>query len=172
MRTEHARFVYDLQKDSDQSDTEPEDADDDIEKPTTNSSARRTSRRIRNNGHQKRMSILSSRYFDVPRLPPEFERDLDLGGGAEGDPCGHPYGHAHAHGKKRRFFQSVAEWDPVARIVAERKRAGVSPGLGMGIGVVGMDGFDAHYMRVPVHDVGSEDRDGMDIDPDGDEDEE
>ena len=120
------------------------------------------------------MSILSSRYFDVPRLPPEFERDLDLGGGADEDPCGYPYGHAHghAHGKKRRFFQSVAEWDPVARIVAERKRAGVGPGLGMGMGVVGVDGFDAHYMRVPVHDVGSEDRDGMDLDPDGDEDEE
>ena len=40
------------------------------------------------------------------------------------------------------------------------------------MGVVGVDGFDAHYMRVPVHDVGSEDRDGMDLDPDGDEDDE
>ncbi|TFK85461.1 histone deacetylase [Polyporus arcularius HHB13444] len=155
---QHARFVYDLQKDSDRSDSEPEDAEDDTDGKDT----RRSSRRIRN-GQRKRMSIVTSKYFDVPRLPPEFERDLDE------DPCG-VHANAGGHGKKRRFFQSVAEWDPVKRVVLERERAGVRAGVGMGMGMT-MNGFDTRFVRMPVEDTGSEEQDGVELDPDGEEDE-
>ncbi|RPD67555.1 histone deacetylase [Lentinus tigrinus ALCF2SS1-7] len=160
---QHARFVYDLQKDSDRSDSEAEDAPEDDPESERNAHTRRTSRRVQQ--QQKRMSIVTSKYFDVPRLPPEFERDVDE------DPCG-VYANAGAHGRKRRFFQSVAEWDPVKRHVLERERAGVVAGMGMGMGILGANGFDARYMRVPVRDAGSEERESMDVDPDGDEDEE
>ena len=69
------------------------------------------------------MSIVTAKYFDVPRLPPEFERDLaqdDEGG------CGHEHWNIGVgNGKKRRFFESGAEWDPVKRVITERARAGM-----------------------------------------------
>ena len=69
------------------------------------------------------MSIVTSKYFDVPRLPPEFERDLahDDDGG-----CGHkPWNMGVGNGKKRRFFESGVECDPVKRVLTECVRAGV-----------------------------------------------
>ena len=77
------------------------------------------------------MSIVTSKYFDVPRLPPEFEREIALEHD-EDDGCGHGHGHGHAwsgsgtaSGRKRRFFESGAVWDPVKRVITERVRAGV-----------------------------------------------
>ncbi|KAI0364607.1 histone deacetylase [Pilatotrama ljubarskyi] len=124
---QHARFVYDLHGDSEESHSESE--------PESDSSTRRgprgrSSRRIRSG--KKRMSILTSQYFDVPALPPDGEREEDEGG------CGHEHDHeawASARAglpsgkRKRRFFQSIAEWDPVKRIVTERERAGVRVGV-------------------------------------------
>lgn len=163
---EHARFVYDIQKDSDQTDSEPEPEQDTSDGESSRRSARgRSSRRIRSG--KKRMSIVTSKYFDVPRLPPEFEREIE----DEQDGCGHggrgsAYGNGTGSGKKRRFFQSVAEWDPVQKVVLERARAGVGP-----------TGRTFENFRMPVSEARdqepySEDGDGMDVDPDGDEDEE
>ena len=72
---EHARYVYDVQKDSDQTDSEPEPEEEDASDGESSARRRgRSSRRIRSG--KKRMSIVTSRFFDVPRLPPEFEREL------------------------------------------------------------------------------------------------
>ncbi|TBU44370.1 hypothetical protein BD309DRAFT_958643 [Dichomitus squalens] len=116
---QHARMVYDIQSQSDQTDSEQEDDASDDESPSRRRG--RSSRRLRNG--RQRMSIVTSKYFDVPRLPPEFERDLthddDFG-------CGHePWNVSIGNGKKRRFFESGAEWDPVKRVITERARAGV-----------------------------------------------
>ena len=82
------------------------------------------------------MSIVTSKYFDVPRLPPEFEREIALEHDDVDDGCGHGHGHrawsgsagGGGGGKKRRFFESGAVWDPVKRVVVER--AGVRPCAG------------------------------------------
>ncbi|KAH9854825.1 histone deacetylase [Lenzites betulinus] len=127
---QHARFVYNLQNESDEthSDSEGDGADSDA------SSARPTARgrpARKTRGSKKRMSIITSQYFDVPRAPP----DLDDGEADDGDGgCGHEAWASARAGlpagatRKRRFFQSVAEWDPVKRVVTERERAGVRAG--------------------------------------------
>ncbi|PIL25537.1 hypothetical protein GSI_12400 [Ganoderma sinense ZZ0214-1] len=118
---QHARHVYDLQTQSDQTDSEADSTDDDSDGEASSRDRtgrrRRSSRRLRSG--RKRMSIVTSKYFDVPRLPPEFERKLD-----EDDGCGHGHGHGWS-GRKRRFFESGAVWDPVKRVIMERARAGV-----------------------------------------------
>ncbi|KAH9939380.1 histone deacetylase, partial [Epithele typhae] len=123
---QHARYVYDMH-DSDRTDDEDADERDeeiDMDDEAEEDSARRRgrSRRVhRPPGHHygsKRMSIVTSRYFDVPRPPAELDDDG----------CGHGHGASIAagatRGLKRRFFESGAEWDPVARVVTERVRAG------------------------------------------------
>ncbi|KAI1792045.1 hypothetical protein LXA43DRAFT_1074008 [Ganoderma leucocontextum] len=120
---QHARHVYDIQNRSDQTDSEPESTSDDSDGESSHRRRRRSSRRLRSG--RKRMSIVTSKYFDVPRLPPEFEREIALEHDDD-DGCGH--GHVlsgSASGKKRRFFESGAVWDPVKRVITERVRAGV-----------------------------------------------
>ncbi|OJT10301.1 Histone deacetylase clr6 [Trametes pubescens] len=130
---QHARFVYDLQGDSDETRSESEgEADSDAS--STRRTRGRPARKIRSG--KKRMSIMTSQYFDVPRLPADYDpnaMDID----ADEDGCGH--GHEHAAWAsaraglptgtgKRRFFQSFAEWDPVKKVLTERERAGARAG--------------------------------------------
>ena len=165
---EHARYVYDVQKDSDQTDSEPEPEEEDASDGESSARRRgRSSRRIRSG--KKRMSIVTSRFFDVPRLPPEFEREL-LEDELE-DGCGHMHAHGGGNGRKRRFFQSGAQWDPIKRQILERQRAGVG-GMGMGT-------FEAAQFRmavpVPVsraRERYSEEGDEAEFEPDGEEDDE
>ena len=162
--TEHARYVYDLQ-DSDQ--TDEEDHEDEYEDDSDDGARRRgRSRRVTRAG--KRMSILTSKYFDVPRPPPEFERAADDGG--DDSVCGAPRAP-----RKRRFFESGAEWDPVRRVVAERAGAGVrafAPGFGVGaLGIVGAFEADPAWVSVVDPDVRGEDGDeegGEEMDEDED----
>ncbi|KAI0638690.1 histone deacetylase [Trametes polyzona] len=121
-----------LARDSDETHTESEGENDSDSAASTSQRTHtrgRPGRAIRSN--KKRMSILTSQYFDVPRLPPDLADGMDIdeaGGG-----CGHEHEYARvglpesARGK-RRFFQSVAEWDPVKRVVRERERAGARAG--------------------------------------------
>ncbi|KAI0650965.1 histone deacetylase [Trametes meyenii] len=157
---QHARFVYNAQGHSDESQTESEPESD-----SSSRRGRRTSRRIRNG--KKRMSIVTSQYFDVPAIPPGHDEDDDEG-------CGHEHGHEAwtsarsglpSGKRKRRFFQSIAEWDPVKRVVTERERAGVRAG-------------EVSYManggrrRVRGRDKVSEEREDFDVDADIEEDDE
>lgn len=131
------------------------------------------------------MSIVTSRYFDVPRLPPEFERELALDHDDD-DGCGHGHGHGHAlsgsaGGKKRRFFDSGAVWDPVKRVVMERARAGVQGyehgrvangvvaggfGVGVGVGVKAGDRDRDQKSRDEAEEMESV----MDVEPEGEDD--
>ncbi|KAI0737848.1 histone deacetylase RPD3 [Daedaleopsis nitida] len=154
---QRARYVYDGQKDSDETDSEGEEDVESEAELATRRGRGRSSRRIRSG--KQRMSILTSKYFDVPRLPPEFEREIEMDELEDG--CGHGHGHGHA-GKalKRRFFQSVAEWDPVSRHVLERQRAGV--GVGMAESLRELQG---RYLITP-REQASEDGDVMEVDQD------
>lgn len=63
------------------------------------------------------MSIMTNRYFDVPRLDEHGEEALP-------DLCAGAYANGNGNGAKRtgrrRFFQSAARWDPVAeRVLVE-----------------------------------------------------
>ncbi|KAI0658699.1 histone deacetylase [Cubamyces menziesii] len=170
---QHARFVYDMQN-SDESPSEEED-----EEEESDSSARRTRGRPgrQTRASKKRMSIVTSQYFDVPRLPPDYE-DEDEGG------CGHEHEHEHAGDacasareglptgkRKRRFFQSIAEWDPVKRVVTERERAGVRQGAEASM-VNGGGEKRKPRTRRPARVKVSEEREDMDVDGDVEEDEE
>lgn len=160
--------MYDLQ-DSDQTDEEHDPDEEDAEEVDEDASARRRgrSRRIAASS-RRRMSILTSKYYDVPRPPPEFERDLDDGD----DPCGVRSGGA----RKRRFFASGAEWDPVGRVVMERVRAGVGAGrfgygygaFGVGAGVVNGYEADPAWVSAADQDMRGEE---LDEEVEGDEDE-
>jgi len=86
---EHTRFVYGLQE---------ADAG-----RRHRSSKRRSRRRTR-----KRMSIMTNRYYDVPRMDEHAEDALpDLCAGA------YTSGAGQKRAGRRRFFQSAARWDPV-----------------------------------------------------------
>ncbi|KAM5534217.1 hypothetical protein V8D89_012124 [Ganoderma adspersum] len=109
LATEHARHVYDLQTQFDQMDSEAESTDDGLDgESSSHRRRRRSSRRLRSG--RKQMSIVTSKCFDVPQLPPEFKREIALEHD-EDDGCGHWHGHAWSgsgSGKKRRFFESRA----------------------------------------------------------------
>ena len=173
--------MYDLQTQSDQTDSEPESTSDDSDGESSGQRGRRqrrSSRRLRSG--RKCMSIITSRYFDVPRLPPEFEREIALEHDDD-DGCGHGHGHmlsGTASGKKRRFFDSGAVWDPVKRVIVERARAGVQgyeharvmngvpSGFGVGVNVGDRDGDQESREEE------GEDSMEMDVEPeaDGDDD--
>ena len=165
--------------DSDQTDDELDEDDptyEDEDDSSSDAGARRRGRSRRvgaATAARKRMSILTSRYFDVPRPPPMLERDDD------DDPCG--LGISAGTGRrKRRFFESAAQWDPVRRVVAERAGAGVRSGgfaFGVpfsfgggsaeGLGIV--NGFEADQSWVSMDsDVRGEDDDEVEMDEDDD----
>ncbi|KAH9884962.1 histone deacetylase [Cubamyces lactineus] len=168
---QHARFVYDAQN-SDESPSEEDEEESD-------SSARRTRGRSgrQTRASKKRMSIMTSQYFDVPRLPPDYDEE-DEGG------CGHEHEHEYAGDawasareglptgkRKRRFFQSIAEWDPVKRVVTERERAGVRQGAEASMVNGGAEKRKPRTRR-PARVKVSEEREEMDVDGDVEEDEE
>jgi len=108
---QHARFVYDLQEGlaSDASDDEPFSDESSSSRRVGRS---RTRRHVRSG--KKRMSIVTSQYFDVPRLEEGSHGFFDMCGGDQRSvlPKGPSY--------KRRFFQSAARWDPqMERVLLE-----------------------------------------------------
>ncbi|KAI0328208.1 histone deacetylase [Cubamyces sp. BRFM 1775] len=167
---QHARYVYDMQN-SDESPSEDEEESD----SSTRRTRGRTGRQTR--AGKKRMSIMTSQYFDVPRLPPDYDEEDESG-------CGHEYSYERRGDewasareglptgkRKRRFFQSIAEWDPVKRVVTERERAGVRQGA-EAVMVNGGAEKRKPRTRRPARVKVSEEREEMDIDGDVEEDEE
>ena len=103
---EHTRFVYDLQE---ATAAENESDEDDAESLSDDSSAGRRHRTSRHSRRRtrKRMSIMTNRYYDVPRLDEHGEEALP-------DLCAGAYANGAKRAGRRRFFQSAARWDPVA----------------------------------------------------------
>lgn len=108
-RSEHARFVYNLQEaenhsdDSDDPDVYRWDSDDSVA-----SSSRR--RRLAPRASKKRMSILTNQYYDIPSYENGFEYAVP----------GKPE-------TRRRFFQSLARWDAGRHQVVIPGRQAIEP---------------------------------------------
>lgn len=102
LRPEHTRFVYGLQEGStsDESDGELSDG----------SSSGRSKRisRLRPKVGKTRMSLLTGKYFEVQRLEENSHGYFDYGCGHVGSNCPTSL---PGNGKRRRFFQSIAQWD-------------------------------------------------------------
>lgn len=110
VRTEHTRFVYDLQQ---ATAAENESDEDDAESFSDDSSVGRRHRTSRHSRRRtrKRMSIMTNGYYDVPRPDENGEEVLP-------DLCAGAYANgATKRAGRRRFFQSAARWDPVAEKV-------------------------------------------------------
>ena len=70
------------------------------------------------------MSILTNRYYDVPRPDEHGEEALT-------DLCAGTHADGARRGGRRRFFQSAARWDPVAEKVLVEWDAVRSPRVGV-----------------------------------------
>ena len=116
--------MYDLQ-DSDQTDEEHDPDEEEDEDADEDASARRRgrSRRIAASS-RRRMSILTSKYYDVPRPDEHGEEALP-------DLCAGTHADGARRGGRRRFFQSAARWDPVAEKVLVEWDAVRSPRVGV-----------------------------------------
>lgn len=102
------RLVYTLQEEStsDDEDEGASDSDDSISSRRPN----RQSRRIRSG--KQRMSIVTNKLINVPRLDEDDRGHWDYGCGHIPEPATVP-----AKSTRRRFFQSSARWDESLRRV-------------------------------------------------------
>lgn len=151
---EHTRFVYGLQEAmaSDESDDASSFSDE------SSSSRRRggsRSSRQRTRGGKKRMSIVTGKYFDVPRLEESGHGYYDYGQGNDVQ-------WGKGQGTKRRFFQSAARWDPYLEKVLVEHEMIAMPRVSVA-GMMAMGGRSGN--------VAPPDDDEMDVD-DGEEEEE
>ena len=120
---EHTRFVYDLQEATAEVDSDEDDAES-LSDDSSTGRRHRTSRHARGRGTRKRMSILTNRYYDVPRPDEHGEEALP-------DLCAGTHADGARRGGRRRFFQSAARWDPVAEKVLVEWDAVRSPRVGV-----------------------------------------
>ncbi|GBE80179.1 histone deacetylase RPD3 [Sparassis latifolia] len=134
---QHTRFVYGLQDVLASDDSEQESLSDE------SSSSRRVRSRSRRHmrSDRKRMSIVTGQYFDVPRVEEGGYGYYDMG-------CGHEVKPGILKGPnfKRRFFQSIAEWDPQLQKIQKIPRPAVNLADLMTMG--GQDEEDEEEMEV------------------------
>lgn len=104
------------------------------------------------------MSIVTNRYFDVPRLGENGEEslpDLCAGAYANGN------GNGTKHSGRRRFFESAARWDPVVEKVLAEWDSVRSPRMGVAA-VMASQGRDWPARNGYGRDVGEEQEEGAD----------
>ncbi|TFY55262.1 hypothetical protein EVJ58_g8361 [Rhodofomes roseus] len=150
---QHTRFVYGLQEAAASDNESDEDDADSLSDDSSAGRRHRSSRHRSRRRTRKRMSILTNRYYDVPRTDEHGEEALpDLCGGAYTNGNGNGAGQKRAG--RRKFFQSAARWDPVAEKVLVEWDTMHTPRIGV-----------AAAMANPTRDWGA--RNGYSRDMDG-----